>query len=185
MDVEPFPELVVRSGAAQIAEPLDLNALEAAAKVAPGSAWEPERNGPRWRVDHASALDKGVAADLTRFIAAASPDVVLRLVGELRALSRAIDEHEGERAAFHRRNDELAAELAAYEGRPEGALNEHWYWEGTYWVRTLEDGVKLHAHPRGWCVLRSPERPIKGKAGSWRASMISVEEKAIIEGWLS
>jgi hypothetical protein len=54
--------------------------------------------------------------------------------------------------------DELAAEVAAYQGRAEGALNEHWAWGdeqiGEGWIRRLDGEVVLFADHSDWRVWR-------------------------------
>jgi hypothetical protein len=60
--------------------------------------------------------------------------------------------------SLHDARDKLAAELAAYQGRPEGALNEHWAWGdeqiGEGWIRRLDEKIVLFADHSDWRVWR-------------------------------
>lgn len=90
--------------------------------------------------------------------------------------------------------DELRAEIAAYQGRPEGALNDRWTWEGRYWLRAITSAsapahpnhtgaATLHAHASSWCVyvygaLRDAPVVHKGNADGWKANARAAEAKA-------
>lgn len=83
--------------------------------------------------------------------------------------------------------DEALAEVAAYQGRPEGALNEHWvYYAG--WERN-EAGVRLYVDQTGedfgWNVRpdldnsdEADRRMVGDNAPTPRAAMRAAEAKA-------
>ena len=96
----------------------DLDALEALAKGATPGPWEAARNDS---LQPANALDvwgragsnlvaSDVEADDGRFIAAASPDVVLDLIAEVRRLEKMLDVC----AVVHEHNVKLKSRLDAF-----------------------------------------------------------------------
>jgi chromosome segregation ATPase len=91
--------------------------------------------------------------------------------------------------------DKLAAELAAYQGRPEGALNEHWAWGdeqiGEGWIRRLDEKIVLFADHSDWRVWRytgvSDLLDVNewGNDGSFLGNMRAAEAAARKLGWLA
>jgi hypothetical protein len=80
---------------------------------------------------------------------------------------------------------EALAEVAAYEGRPEGGLPGWKYKNGT-WRRQVSDRPKcfLAAYSTGWGISREGSAGAVGKAPSLRARMRAAEDEARRLGWL-
>jgi hypothetical protein len=161
--------------------PADLATLEAAAKAAR------HRDGD---IRGWGCIVTGDAADLDighAYMRAASPDAVLRLVAALRLSENDVLNYQEDRARILAERDELAAEVAAYQGRPEGAL-PGWEWsedDGPAWVRPLKCGVMV-AHVDGeWLIDWAEVLMEQRSADSHRAAMRAAEAAARARGWLS
>jgi hypothetical protein len=78
--------------------------------------------------------------------------------------------------------DEFAAEVAAYQGRPEGAINERWKWSTDYWPaweRVVGD-VVLVVVDGTWSMVRTRDGEPRhdGYEPTPRAAMRAAESKA-------
>lgn len=83
--------------------------------------------------------------------------------------------------------DELAAEVSAYQGRPDGAL-PGWAWsdDDNGYVRVVGDDLVLCVVYHEWSLYDHGERPNDGRAEADgpRAAMRAAEAAARSRGWL-
>ncbi len=103
-------------------------------------------------------------------------------VDEAEAAEFAANDAEGRLLQLQRRigklrkaHTEARLEIAAFMGRAEGAINEHWRYNGV-WTRPLADGHSLEVR-RGWWMLRGepnkvsapyqPEGPVLEEGPHW------------------
>jgi hypothetical protein len=156
--------------------PVDLDALEAAARAATPGPWQVGYNDGSGRYEsdkdefcittghdsvlHASCLNPECAEDDAAYIAAASPDVILRLTAELRKARETIAAHHSGESVTARefmatldKDEELRKAREEHDalrdrvGQLESALAFYarpgsWQWGGTDTCEALEDEGK-------------------------------------------
>lgn len=136
------------------------------------------------------AIELPVTAAEAHYLAAVSPDVVMGLLDERDRLAARVLELEapGECQSLHKlraERDELAAEVSAYQGRPEGAL-PGWEWSDydNGYVREFADECVATAVGCEWNLHDHGQNAGRGNERSPRALMRAAEAVARSRGWM-